>query len=156
MQKRPIVCVPGKGLQHAFPFGVLMVPSSTHAFSADGECLTCGGFFLDETVRLGNFEFITDYFSGLSLSPRRSDSGTTFMGSTRSRPPFPWWVSRGHHRGVPYGFKWRRGLWPVLSQKARCGGSTCSHDNPSMVGGRFGHAVYDDGSIAGTGTMVAH
>jgi hypothetical protein len=36
------------------------------------------------TVHLGNFEFITDYFGGLSLSSRRGDLGTTFMGSTRS------------------------------------------------------------------------
>jgi hypothetical protein len=33
----------------------------------------CSGFSLGETVYLGSFEFITDYFGGLSLSPRRSD-----------------------------------------------------------------------------------
>jgi hypothetical protein len=37
----------------------------------------------------GYFEFITYYFNGLSLSPRRSDSGTVFMGSTHSGPPTP-------------------------------------------------------------------
>jgi hypothetical protein len=37
--------------------------------SADGECLTCSGFFLSETVHFGSLEFIADYFSGLSLSP---------------------------------------------------------------------------------------
>jgi hypothetical protein len=31
---------------------------------------------------LGNFKFITDYFDGLSLSPRQGDSGTAFMGPT--------------------------------------------------------------------------
>jgi hypothetical protein len=56
----------------------------------DGECLTCGGFSLGETVRLGNFEFITDYFSGLSLSPRIGDTGATFMGSTHSGTSIPW------------------------------------------------------------------
>jgi hypothetical protein len=66
-----------------------MVPSSTLAVSTDGERLTCGGFSLGETVRLGSFEFIADYFSGLGLSSRRSDSGVAFMGSTRSGSPSP-------------------------------------------------------------------
>jgi hypothetical protein len=46
-----------------------MVPSSTITVAADGECLTCGGFSLSEIVHLGNFEFIVNYFGGLSLSP---------------------------------------------------------------------------------------
>jgi hypothetical protein len=33
-------------------------------------------------VRLENFEFITDYFGSLSLSPKRDDEGTAFVGST--------------------------------------------------------------------------
>jgi hypothetical protein len=69
-----------------------MVPSSVLTFSVDGEHLTCCGFYLGESVHLRNFEFITDYFGGLSLSPRRGDSGTTFMGSTHSGPPSPRWV----------------------------------------------------------------
>jgi hypothetical protein len=64
-----------------------MVPSSAIAVAADDERLTCGGFSLDEIVHLGNLEFIVDYFDGLSLSPRRGDTGTTFMGSTRSGAP---------------------------------------------------------------------
>jgi hypothetical protein len=44
-----------------------MVPSSTITVAADGERLTCGGFSLGVTVHLGNFEFIANYFSGLSL-----------------------------------------------------------------------------------------
>jgi hypothetical protein len=66
-----------------------MVPSSTLTFSADGECLTCGGFFLSETIRLERFELIADYFGGLSLSPKRSNSSTAFMHSTHSWPPSP-------------------------------------------------------------------
>ncbi len=66
-----------------------MVPSSAIIIAIDGECLTCGGFSLSETVHLGNFEFIADYFNGLSLSPRRSYLGSTFMGSTHSGPPSP-------------------------------------------------------------------
>jgi hypothetical protein len=69
-----------------------MVPSSVLAFSTDDERLTCGGFTLGKTVDLGGFEFIVDYFGGLSLSPRTGDSGTTFMGSTRSGPLSPWWT----------------------------------------------------------------
>jgi hypothetical protein len=61
-----------------------MVPSSTITIAADGECLTCDGFSLGETVHLGNFEFIADYFSGLSLSPRWGDAGVALMVSTHS------------------------------------------------------------------------
>jgi hypothetical protein len=61
------------------------------AFSTDGECLTYNGFSLSETVHLGSFEFIANYFGGLSLSQRRCDSDTAFMGSTCSWPPSPWW-----------------------------------------------------------------
>jgi hypothetical protein len=46
-------------------------------------------FSLSETVHLGNFEFIADYFDGLSLSPRRGDSGIAFMGPTHTGASFP-------------------------------------------------------------------
>jgi hypothetical protein len=71
-----------RDLQPTFCLDVLMVPSSV--ISITGERLTCDGFSLGETVRLGNFEFIVDYFSGLSLSPRRGNTGTAFMGTTHS------------------------------------------------------------------------
>jgi hypothetical protein len=77
-------------LQHAFPLDVLMVPSSTITIAGDGEHLACGGFSLSETIHLGVFEFITDYFDGLRLSPKRGDSGAAFMGSTHNGTPFPW------------------------------------------------------------------
>jgi hypothetical protein len=66
-----------------------MVPSSTLAFSVDGECSTCGGISLGKTVRLGSFEFIVNYFSGRSQSPRRGNSCTTIMGSTHNGLPSP-------------------------------------------------------------------
>jgi hypothetical protein len=66
-----------------------MVPKSVLIVAANGERLSCGGFSLDETIRLGSFEFITNYFSGLSLSPRRSDSGAAFMDSTHKGTPSP-------------------------------------------------------------------
>jgi hypothetical protein len=69
-----------------------MVPSSALAITTDGDRLTSGGFSLGETIHLGSFEFITDYFSGLSLSPSRGDSGPAFMGSTRSGTPSPRWA----------------------------------------------------------------
>jgi hypothetical protein len=68
-----------------------MVPSSAITITADDECLTCCGFSLGETVRLGNFKIIADYFSGLSPSPKRADAGAAFMGSTNSGAPTPWW-----------------------------------------------------------------
>jgi hypothetical protein len=60
--------------QHAFPLDVSMVSSSAIVVATDGERLTCGGFSLGETVHLGNYEFTTDYFDGLSLSPRRGNN----------------------------------------------------------------------------------
>jgi hypothetical protein len=66
-----------------------MVPSSAIAIAANDEHLTCGGFSLSDTVHLGNFEFIADYFSGLSLSPRRDDTHTAFIGSTHSGASTP-------------------------------------------------------------------
>jgi hypothetical protein len=48
-----------------------MVPLYAITVTANGECLMCGGFSLSETIHLGSFEFIADYFGGLSLSPRR-------------------------------------------------------------------------------------
>jgi hypothetical protein len=67
-----------------------MVPSSTITVVADGERLTCGGLSLSEIVRLGSFKFISDYFDGLTLSPRRGNLGAAFMGSTHSGTPSPW------------------------------------------------------------------
>jgi hypothetical protein len=84
VQKTPIVGARKGDLQRIFPLDVLMVPSSAIAITADGERLSCGGFSLGETIRLGNFEFIADYFGGLSLSPKRGDSGTAFIDSNRS------------------------------------------------------------------------
>jgi hypothetical protein len=68
------------GLQHAFPLEVLMVPSSMLTVAVDGEHLMCDGFSLSETIRLGIFEFIIDYFGGLSFSRRSGSLGTAFMG----------------------------------------------------------------------------
>jgi hypothetical protein len=79
-------------LHQAFPLNVPMVPSSAITVVADGERLMCGQFSLSETVCLGNFEFITDYFDSLSLSPWRGDAGTAFMGSTHSGAPSLQWA----------------------------------------------------------------
>jgi hypothetical protein len=56
--------------QQATPLDISMVPSSSVAITTDGECPACSGFSLGEPIHLENFEFITDYFDGLSLSPR--------------------------------------------------------------------------------------
>jgi hypothetical protein len=66
-------------MQRATPLEVPMVASSSVAMTPDGEHLACIGLSLDEPVHLGNFEFIADYFSGLSLSPRRGNEGIIFM-----------------------------------------------------------------------------
>jgi hypothetical protein len=72
-----------------------MVPSSALAVSADSECLSCDGFSLVETILFGRLEFITDFFGGMSLSPRRDHSNVTVMGSSCSGPPSPLWVMIG-------------------------------------------------------------
>jgi hypothetical protein len=79
-------------LQHAFPLDVLMVPLSAINVAANGERLMCSGFSLGKLIHLGNFEFINDYFGGLSLSPRRGDSGTAFTDSTCSGTSSPRWA----------------------------------------------------------------
>jgi hypothetical protein len=66
-------------LQRVFPIDVLIVPSSMITVTADGEHLTCDGFSLGETVCLGNFEFIANYFDVLSLSPRRGNADAAFI-----------------------------------------------------------------------------
>jgi hypothetical protein len=76
-------------LQYVFPLDILMVPSFMLTVAADGECASCNAFSLGETIHFGSLEFITDRFSGLSLSPLGDGSEATVMGSTRSRPPSP-------------------------------------------------------------------
>jgi hypothetical protein len=84
-------CARKGDLQRASPLDVLMVPSSSIAIIADDERLACGGFTLGEPVRLGNLDFIVDYFGGLRLSPRRGNEGAIFVGSTRSGASTPQW-----------------------------------------------------------------
>jgi hypothetical protein len=67
----------------------MTVPSFAIAIATDGEHLTCSGFSLGETIRLRNFEFIADYFGGLSLSLRRGNEGAALMGSTLSGESTP-------------------------------------------------------------------
>jgi hypothetical protein len=62
-------CVWKGDLQRAFSLDVPMVCSSVITIAVDDECLMCGGFPLGETIPLGSFEFIINYFGGLSLSP---------------------------------------------------------------------------------------
>jgi hypothetical protein len=77
-------CARKGDLQRTFPLDILMVPSSAFIIAADGERPSCDVFSLGESICLGSFEFIADYFGGLSLSPMRGDSGAAFMGSTCS------------------------------------------------------------------------
>jgi hypothetical protein len=94
VQKTPIVGASGKGICGVlFLNEVLMVPSSSITVVANGERLMCGGFTLGEPVCLGNFECITDYFGGLSLSPKRGNDGAIFMGSTHSEASIPQWAT---------------------------------------------------------------
>jgi hypothetical protein len=133
VQKTPTVGARKGNLQRAFPLHVLMVPSSAITIATDGERLTCGGFSLDEAVRLGNFEFITDYIGSLSLFPRRGDSGATFMGSTRSRTPSPRRAMIEDSADEFLTTSSREGGFAPLSQKVWHGRSTLSCHNHTMV-----------------------
>jgi hypothetical protein len=68
-----------------------MVHSSMLAITTNGEHLTCSGFSLCKTVHFGSLDFIADYFGYLSLSPKESKSGATFMGQ----------LATGHRRCGP-------------------------------------------------------
>jgi hypothetical protein len=84
------VGVPGRGIYSVlFLWIIPMVPSSSIIVTVNGQRLTCGGFSLTEPVHLGNFEFITNYFDSLSLSPKRGNEGTVIVGSTRSGASTP-------------------------------------------------------------------
>jgi hypothetical protein len=61
-----------------------MVSSSAIIVTAGGEHLMCDGFSLAETIHVGNFEFIANYFDNLSFSPKRGDVDIAFMASTHS------------------------------------------------------------------------
>jgi hypothetical protein len=56
--------------------------SSTLIVATDGECLTCGGFSVGQTIHFGSLEFIVDCFGGLRLSPKGSNSDAVFGGIT--------------------------------------------------------------------------
>jgi hypothetical protein len=84
-----------EGLQCAFPLDILMVPSSVITVAVDGECLSRDGFLLDETIRFGSLEFITDCFGGVNLSPQRDGSDAVAMGSTHCGPLSPLWAMTG-------------------------------------------------------------
>jgi hypothetical protein len=89
-KKTPMVGALGKEICSVlFLDEVLMVPSSSIVVAANCERLTCSGFSLGEPVCLRNFEFITNYFNGLSLSRRRGNEGTVFVGSTHNGASTP-------------------------------------------------------------------
>jgi hypothetical protein len=126
-------------LQCATPLDVPMVPSSSIANTADDECLACGGLCLSEPIRLGNFEFITNYFSSLSLSPKRGNEGSIFVGSTHSGLSLAAFHDRGLHRGGPHSVKQGRKLCPPFPQIAQHGGPICPHYKCNMEGERSSH-----------------
>jgi hypothetical protein len=74
-------------LAACFPLGVLMVHSSVLTISTNREHLSCDGFSLGETVRLGRLEFIANCFDNQSFSPKGSNSGAVLMGTTRIGSP---------------------------------------------------------------------
>jgi hypothetical protein len=122
----------------------------------DSERLLCGGFSLGETIPIGSLDFIVDYFGGLSLSPKRSNPCTVFMGSTHSGSPslramiedsteeFYTASSREGGSGLPF------------SQRHDTGGSACSHHNDIMARGHIGHSGHDDSSTTCASIVARH
>jgi hypothetical protein len=85
-------------LQCGFPLDVLMVPSLALVVAAGSERLLCDGFSLGATIRFGNLKFITDQFSGLSLSLSRDGSGTVIMNPAhRGALLLPWTLTGDKH-----------------------------------------------------------
>jgi hypothetical protein len=73
-----------------------MFPSSTLVVATDSERLTRGGFSLDKTICFGILEFITDCFSGLSLSPQTDGSDAATTGLTHNGLPSLMWAMIGN------------------------------------------------------------
>jgi hypothetical protein len=67
-----------------------MVPSSILTITVDGEHLTCGGFSLGKTIRLGSFDFIAGYLGGLSFSLRRKHLWCRLHGLNPHLVTIPW------------------------------------------------------------------
>ncbi len=89
-----------------------------------GERLTCGGFSLGKPIHLGNFQFIANYFDGLSFSPRGGILRPRRHGLNTPQGINPTMGhDRGLHRGVPH--------------------------NHTMNGERSSRSSHDDGSPAG-------
>jgi hypothetical protein len=91
-KKTWIVGMPRRGICSVLFLQIIsMVPSSSITISANAEHLTCGRFSLGEPISMVPSSSITiaHYFGGLSLSPRRGDEGTTFVGSTHSGASTP-------------------------------------------------------------------
>jgi hypothetical protein len=124
--------------QRAFPLDVPMVLSYAVIVAADGERLTCGGFSLGETVHLRNFEFITDYFGGLSLSPRRGDEGASFVGSTHNGASTAWWAMIEDSTEEFLTASSREGSFDLPSPR-RCRGFARSRHNHTMAEGHSRH-----------------
>jgi hypothetical protein len=80
-----------------------MVPSLALTIAADGKRLSCGGFFLGESIHFGSLEFITDRFGGLSLSRLGDGSCVIIMGPAHGGPPLQSWTMVGL---PPRGFLW--------------------------------------------------
>jgi hypothetical protein len=139
-----------RDLQRAFPLDVTMVPSSMITITANGEHLTYGGFSPGETVCLGNFEFIVDYFGGL----RRHLHGSTCSGT-----PSPWWAmieDSVEEFLMASNEEGGGGLRPHLSQEAQHGHSARSCHNHTMDGECFDHSGQDNGSTVDSSTAAGY
>jgi hypothetical protein len=79
-----------------------MIPSPVFVAVIGSECSPCDAFSLSETISFGSVEFITNRFSGLSLSPHGDGSGTVVTDPARGEPPLlQWTMTGGPIEGLP-------------------------------------------------------
>jgi hypothetical protein len=105
----------------------------------------CSGFSLGKIVCFRGLEFIADCFGDLSLSPKGSNSGVVFMGSTCSGSPSLWDMIEDSTKEFYLASSGEGGLHPPLLPDARHGGSAIPSRNHIMAGGCSDHSGHDDG-----------
>jgi hypothetical protein len=128
--------------------------SSALAVTANGECLSGGGFSLGETIHFGSIEFITDFFGNLSLPPRRDISDAAVMGSIHSGPPSPLRAMIGNYTEE---------FHTALDGKEGGGGinvpsteGSCPRHNHIVAEEHSEHSGYDDNSTTAGSAVAVH
>jgi hypothetical protein len=133
-----------------------MVHSSALAVKTDSECLTCDGFSLGETVLFASLEFIADGFDDLGLSPRESNSGTAFMGTTHCGSPSLRAMIEDSTEEFYMASRREGGSGLPFSSRHGTGAPTCSRLNHSMARGCSSHSGHDNSPTVSACIAIEH